>query len=88
MSRLTTPTRLPLLGERTVTVSTGATHSLALTGVGAVWSWGFGGSGHLGHGDQQEQLLPTNIEAFAGRRVVAVAAGRDRSIAITADGAV
>jgi len=42
----------------------------------------------LGHGDQQEQLLPTNIEAFAGRRVVAVAAGRDRSIAITADGAV
>ena len=78
MSRLTTPTRLPLLGERAVTVSTG----------GAVWSWGFGGSGRLGHGDQQEQLLPTNIEAFAGRRVVAVAAGRDRSIAITADGAV
>ena len=63
-------------------------HSLAITADGALWSWGYGGSGQLGHGDQQEQLLPKKIEAFAGRRVVAVSAGETHSIAITADGAV
>ena len=42
----------------------------------------------LGHGDGQDQLLPKKIEAFAGRRVVAVSAGSSQSIAITADGAV
>ena len=30
--------------------------------------------GQLGHGDQQEQQLPKEIAAFAGRRVVAVSA--------------
>ena len=47
-----------------------------------------GYSGKLGHGDWQNQLLPKNIEAFAGRRVVAVSAGSAHSFAITADGAV
>ena len=32
------------------------------------------------------QLLPKKIEAFAGRRVVAVSAGGARNLAITADG--
>ena len=42
----------------------------------------------MGHGDQQNQLLPKKIEAFAGQRVVAVSAGSYHSLAITADGAV
>ena len=50
-------------------------HSLALTADGAVWSWGDGGCGQLGHGDEQHQLLPKKVEAFAGQRVVAVSAG-------------
>ena len=37
---------------------------------------------------QQLRLLPKKIEAFAGQRVVAVLAGEDHSLAITADGAV
>ena len=64
-------------------------HSLALTADGAVWSWGRGGWGRLGHGDQQNQLLPKKVEAFAGQRVVAVSAGDyDHSLALTADGAI
>ena len=55
---------------------------------GAVWSWGDGFSGRLGHGDEQRQLLPKKVEALAGRRVVAVAAGVNHSIATTADDAV
>ena len=40
------------------------------------------------NGDQQHQLLPKKVEAFAGQRVVAASAGAVNSIAITADGAV
>ena len=47
-----------------------------------------GGWGALGHGDEQDQLLPKKVEAFADQRVVAVSAGLGHSLAITADGAV
>ena len=90
VTRLNTPTRLPsaLGGERAVSVAAGAWHSLTLTADGSVWSWGDGGQGCLGHGDQQEQWLPKKVEAFAGQHVVAVWAGGGHSLAITADGAV
>ena len=71
-------------GQRVIAVSLGGYHSLALTADGAVWSWGYGGSGRLGHGDQQNQLLPKKVEALAGRRVVAVSAGGLHSVARTA----
>jgi len=38
-------------GQHVVAVSVGGTHSLALTADGAVWSWGWGTYGKLGHGD-------------------------------------
>jgi len=83
---LNTPTRQPsTLGERAVSVSAGRFHSFAITADGAAWSWGYGGSGRLGHGDQQSQLLPKKIEALAGQRVLAVSAGRSHSLVITAD---
>jgi len=89
VTRLNTPTRLPsTLGERAVSVAAGGGHSLALTAGGSVWSWGVGGFGRLGHGDEQNQLLPNKVEAFADQRVVAVTAGEHHSLAITADGAV
>ena len=69
-------------------MSAGESHSLALTADAAVWSWGSGGRGRLGHGDEQHQLLPKKVEALAGQRVVAVSAGGEHSLAITADSAV
>ena len=77
-----------LTGQRVVAVSAGIRHSLARTADGTVWSWGDGEDGMLGHGDEQNQLLPKKVEAFADQRVVAVSAGEDHSLAITADGAV
>ena len=41
----------------------------------------------LGHGDEQNQLLPKKIEALAGQRVVALSAGAAHSLAVTAGGA-
>ena len=75
-------------GQRVIAVLAGERHSLALTADGAVWSWGQGGGGHLGHGDARDRLLPKKVEAFAGQRVVAVSAGAYHSLALTADGAV
>jgi len=69
-------------------VSAGAVHSLALTADGAVWSWGDGWRGKLGHGDEQSQPLPKKVEALAGQHVVAVSAGGGHSLALTADGSV
>ena len=69
-------------------MSAGLAHSLALTANGAVWSWGPGACGKLGHGDEQDQLLPKKIEALAGQRFIAVSAGSSHSLAVTADGAV
>ena len=77
-----------LAGRRVVVVSAGGPHSIAITADGAVWSWGYGVSGQLGHGDEQNQLLPKKVEAFAGQRVVAVSASRSHNFALTADGAV
>ena len=77
-----------LAGQRVIAVSAGTAHSFAITADGSVWSWGIGGFGKLGHGDQQNQLLPKKVEAFADQRVVAVLAGGYHSLALTADGAV
>ena len=90
VTQLNTPTRLPstLGDERAVSVSAGVGHSFAITADGAVWSLGEGSFGRLGHGDTQDQLLPKKVDAFAGQRVVAVSAGDDHSLALTADGAV
>jgi len=77
-----------LADRRAIAVSAGTLHSLAITADGAVWSWGNGLFGRLGHGDEQNQLLPKKVEALAGQRVVAVSAGYQHSLALTANGAV
>ena len=44
----------------------GFVHSLALTAENAVFTWGKGENGCLGHGeDLSNQLLPKKIEAWA-----------------------
>ena len=54
------------VGQRVVAVSAGALHSLALTADGAVFTWGVGEGGCLGHGeDLSDQLLPKKVEAWA-----------------------
>ena len=62
--------------------------SLALTADGAVWSWGLGTSGQLGHGPVTALALPKRVEGLAGQLVIAVSAGYGHALAITADGAV
>ena len=78
-------------GERVVQAAAGCGHSLGLMQSGAVYSWGHGGFGQLGHGDEEGQLLPRRIEALAGERVGWVNANRwggGISAVTTSEGAV
>ena len=55
-----------LRGVRVVAVAAGCGHSLVLTDGGTVLSFGQGEDGKLGHGDQEDQLVPKVIEALRG----------------------
>ncbi|RLN60951.1 hypothetical protein BBJ28_00002663 [Nothophytophthora sp. Chile5] len=53
-----------LHGEEVVAVSCGSRHTMALTASGAVYSWGWGSMGQLGHGDLKSTNVPHKIEFF------------------------
>ena len=77
-----------LQGKRAVQVSAGDDHSLALLERGEVYSFGYGNHGQLGHGDEQNQLLPKLIAALQGKRVVQVSGGERHSLALLEGGEV
>ena len=81
-----------VLGGKTVTaIAAGHRHSLALTSDGEVISWGENGSGQLGNGETADPRRPVKVDAtgaLVGKRVVAIAAGENHSLALTADGLV
>ena len=53
-------------GQRVVATSAGDDQSLAITADGAVFAWGEGERGCLGHGeDLSNQLLPKKIKVWA-----------------------
>ena len=41
-----------------VKVSCGLDHTAAVTADGALWTWGHGHAGVLGHGDEEDSLVP------------------------------
>jgi len=74
--------------DRVVGVALGGTFALAVTNDGAVFSFGNGWYGALGHGSLESEVLPRRIEALTqtGRRFVAVAAGDCHALALTEGG--
>ena len=69
------------------TIDTGAYHSLAITSDGTLWSWGWNGYNQLGHDNSRGfELLPRRLEALAGKRMCAVAAGTYHTLSVCVDG--
>lgn len=64
-----------LATETITSVAAGAAHTLALTSSGAVYSWGSGAYGRLGHNGAKDELKPRRIAAFDPPRWVVAAAG-------------
>jgi len=86
-----TPKRVNALSEdRVMGVALGLYFTLVVTDAGAVFSFGEGRDGALGHGFSMIEVLPRRIEALAemGRRLVFVAAGWRHSLALTEEGLV
>lgn len=78
-------------GARLLTAAAGPRHTLVVAADGALWTWGGGNEGQLGHGDMPKwRLVPTRLgpEAFGGMPVVCASAGDDHTIALTAEGRV
>ena len=74
-------------GKKCVAVACGECHTLVLSGNGKIYSFGFGRWGQLGHGDTQDRLTPTHIEApFEGKVIEQVACGRTHSMALSSEG--
>ena len=70
-----------------MTVAAASRHSLVLVEdgdrSGAVYSFGDGGAGKLGHGDARSQWTPKRIQGLAGIAVQSIAAGEAHSVCAT-----
>ncbi len=79
-------------GKTIVAIAAGSSHSLALTSDGELFAWGGSGNGQRGDGTRGGgSPFPGPVNAYgalAGRRIVAIAAARAHSLALTADGQV
>jgi len=72
-----------LVDEYIISVSAGDAHSLALSREGIVFSWGFGRSGALGHGDTNNRLEPKRIALLQdSRQVIQIGCGGYHSVAL------
>jgi E3 ubiquitin-protein ligase HERC2 len=69
-------------------VECGERHSCALTADGALYSWGYGGDGQLGHGDFQVQTLPALITGLRSKHIIDVVCGEKHTVALTSGGEV
>ncbi len=80
-----------LAGKTVVQIATGGRHTLALTSEGRVFSWGENKFGQLGNITSENSRTPVELDlrgALAGKKVVAVAAGAEFSLALTSEGRV
>jgi alpha-tubulin suppressor-like RCC1 family protein len=64
----------------------GEFHFIACDAGGLVFTWGQGLMGVLGHGSEDDETQPRQVEALAHEPVVSVAAGPYHSVALTSDG--
>ena len=75
-------------------MSAGEYHSCAVDETGALWTWGSGTNGKLGHGDQRgsgvdwpiSARVPKRVDTLAGVRIRHVCAGSRHTLAVSSDG--
>ncbi|XP_051548669.1 RCC1 domain-containing protein 1-like [Myxocyprinus asiaticus] len=69
-----------------VSLALGTEHAVLLTDPGAVYTWGSGSHGQLGHGTLTSQEEPQVVEALWGVPIKAVSAGGWHSASVSAGG--
>lgn len=81
-----TPAPVLLIPERITAVAAHHMHTLALAASGAVYSFGNGECGKLGHGDEAPQFAPRQIEGLD--EATQVVLGQQHSLVLTCSGKV
>eukprot|EP00941_MAST-03F_sp_MAST-3F-sp1_P005053 g5053.t1 len=80
----TVPTEVMALHEHVIIqVTCGWSHTVSLTDVGVVHTWGNGDHGKLGHGDTLKVTLPRPVIGLADKRVCRVASYNEHTAALT-----
>ncbi|OMJ85941.1 hypothetical protein SteCoe_12644 [Stentor coeruleus] len=69
-------------------ISCGFEHMAAVTNEGKVMTWGYGGSGCLGHGDTRSYKMPTLVNSIFHERFVYLECGGYHTIGINEEGEV
>jgi len=64
-----------LAGKKVVCAATGNARTPVWTAAGELFIFGAGGSGQLGHGGEENELVPRLVEALAEKTVIGAAAG-------------
>ena len=75
-------------GEAVLMVACGESHTATVTEDGGVYTCGLGKDGRLGHGNEEDQLVPRRVPAarFNDEQVVMLAAGGAHSVALSEAG--
>lgn len=63
-------------------ISLGTSHTCCVTDTNLAFSWGYGGDGRLGHGDESDRLVPTFIESLTNISVSDIICGELHTAAI------
>lgn len=80
-----------LAGKTVTAVSANGEHTLALCSDGTIAAWGWNNSSQLGNGYGSNSSVPVAVDmsgVLAGKKVVAVSAGANHSLALCSDGTV
>ena len=75
-----------LAGKKVIGAHAGYEHSAVWTEVGELFTFGNGGCGQLGRGGQQNEYVPTLVEALAGKKVIGAATGDNHTVVWTEAG--
>eukprot|EP00501_MAST-03F_sp_TOSAG23-6_P001348 GSMAST32.ASY1.ANO1.1397.1 assembled CDS len=78
-----------LLFRRIKCISLGTSHSAALTFENETFTWGYGGDGRLGHGDEKDVLVlyvPKALQSLKHIQIKTVVCGELHTAALTVDG--
>ena len=77
-----------MAGVRIRSVAAGCGFNASVSAAGTVHTWGVGDFGCLGHGDEEDSLVPKQVHALSGHRVLSVATGFGHCLAVTERGEV
>jgi len=73
-----------LRGKHVCQVTCGSYHTAAVTKSGALYTWGGGMYGKLGHGNETGHAVPCHVQTLIGKRIIQVACGSRHTVALAA----